>query len=89
MGHRDATMLRTRLRWEDINFEDSIISIRASNSKTGGARHIELHPTLAAWLHAYRPPDAHPTDLITPRTQLKWRLRALRTRAGYSPANPR
>lgn len=78
----------TRLRWQDVDFEDSIISIRARNSKTGGARHIELHPTLAAWLHAYRPPGALPTDLITPPTQLKWRLRALRTRAGYSPANP-
>ncbi|MBR1997820.1 MAG: hypothetical protein IJ993_05350 [Akkermansia sp.] len=54
MGHRDATMLRARLRWQDVDFEDSIISIRARNSKTGGARHIELHPTLAAWLHAYR-----------------------------------
>lgn len=78
----------TRLRWQDIDWEDSIISIRARNSKTGGTRHIELHPTLAAWLTAYRPAGALPTDLITPPTQLKWRLRALRTRAGYSPANP-
>lgn len=37
----------TRLRWQDVDFEDSIISIRARNSKTGGARHIELPPTLA------------------------------------------
>ena len=77
-----------RLRWQDIDFEDAIISIRAKNAKTGGTRHIELHPTLAAWLHAYRPTGALPTDLITPPTQLKWRLRALRTRAGYSPARP-
>ena len=35
----------TRLRWQDIDFEGAIISVRAPNSKTGGQRHIEMHAT--------------------------------------------
>lgn len=78
----------TRLRWQDISHEDAVVSVRSAASKTGGTRHIELHPTLAAWLAAYRPPTAADSDLITPPTQLKWRLRALRARAGFGTARP-
>lgn len=71
-----------RLRWQDIDFEDAIISVRVANSKTGGQRHIELHPTLAAWLRTCRPPTAAPEDLVTPQTALNLNLTALRRRAG-------
>ncbi len=40
----------TRLRWEDIDAEEGVISLRPQHSKTGGARHITLQPVLAAWL---------------------------------------
>lgn len=73
----------TRLRWQDIDFEDAIISVRAPNSKTGGQRHIEMHPTLAAWLRACRPADAAPTDLVTQDPSLNPNLSALRARAGF------
>ena len=73
----------TRLRWQDIDFEDAIISVRAPNSKTGGQRHIEMHPTLAAWLRACRPADAAPGDLVTPTKNLTANLAALRHRAGF------
>jgi integrase len=73
----------TRLRWQDIDFEDSIISVRAPNSKTGGQRHIEMHPTLRAWLLACRPADAAPTDLVTQDSSLNPNLSALRARAGF------
>ena len=73
----------TRLRWQDIDFEDAIISVRAPNSKTGGQRHIEMHPTLAAWLRACRPADAAPGDLVTPAKNLHANLTALRHRAGF------
>lgn len=72
----------TRVRWQDIDLEDAIISVRAASSKTGGQRHIELHPTLAAWFRACRPPDAAPADLIAPPTNLHANLTALRHRAG-------
>ena len=73
----------TRLRWQDIDFEDAILSVRAPNSKTGGQRHIEMHPTLAAWLQACRPADAAPGDLVTPSKNLHANLAALRHRAGF------
>ena len=73
----------TRLRWQDIDFEDAIISVRAPNSKTGGQRHIEMHATLAAWLRACRPADTAPGDLVTPAKNLHANLAALRHRAGF------
>lgn len=73
----------TRLRWQDIDFEDAIISVRAANSKTGGQRHIEMHPTLRAWLLACRPADAEPGSLVTPAKNLHANLGALRHRAGF------
>ena len=77
-----------RLRWQDISEDEGVVSVRAAASKTGGTRHIELHPTLAAWLRAQRPPDAAPSALITPQKDLKWRLRCIRRRAGYGDDNP-
>lgn len=73
----------TRLRWQDIDFEDSIISVRAANSKTGGQRHIEMHPTLRAWLLVCRPEKAAPSDHVTPSTCLELNMCALRARAGF------
>lgn len=77
-----------RLRWQDIDLEDSIVTVRAANSKTGGARHIDLHPTLRAWLLRARPADAAPTDTIIPASDLTNRLKAVRIRAGYGASNP-
>lgn len=77
-----------RLRWCDVGWEDAVISVRSAQSKTGGTRHIELHPALAAWLRACRPAAAADTDLITPAANLKWRLRCIRRRAGYNEQNP-
>ena len=77
-----------RLRWQDISEDEGVVSVRAAAAKTGGTRHIELHPTLAAWLRAQRPPDAAPDALITPQKDLKWRLRCIRRRAGYGDDNP-
>lgn len=77
-----------RLTWQDIDLEDNIISVRAKNSKTGGARHIELHPTLRAWLTTYRPATATPTATIICTPDLANKKKALLRRAGYSPSNP-
>lgn len=74
-----------RLRWADIDLEDNIISIRAAKSKTGGTRHIDMHPTLRAWILACRPANPQPDALITNNNSLEERLRALRHRAGIAP----
>ena len=39
-----------KLRWEDIDFEDKIITVPDAIAKTRIGRHIEMHPTLIAWL---------------------------------------
>lgn len=78
----------TRLRWRDYSPEDAVISVRKSASKTGGARHIELTPALAQWLDAHRPPGAGPDELIIPPADLRFKLAAVRLRAGYNAERP-
>lgn len=39
-----------RLSWEDLDWEEHVITIRPTHSKTGGCRHITLQPVLEAWL---------------------------------------
>ncbi len=79
----------TRLRWGDINLEDACISVRRAASKTGGTRHVEIHPTLHAWLAPLQP-HIHPQDeVIFPAgAMLTRRLRAVRRRAGFHAGNP-
>ncbi len=40
----------SRLRWDNIDFEENIITIHSTTSKTGGTRHIEILPVLKKWL---------------------------------------
>ncbi len=79
----------TRLKWGDINLEDGCISVRRAASKTGGTRHVELHPTLRAWLEPLNP-ASHPPGALLFRAgaQLTRRLRAVRRRAGFDASNP-
>lgn len=77
-----------RLKWADVDFEDSIITVRAQNSKTGGTRHIEMCATMRAWLQHAQPADFKPADLIVSPVDLTNKLKALRLRAGYSAKNP-
>ncbi len=78
-GVRPAEVLR--LRWEDIDEEERVISLRPRHSKTGGARHITLHPVLAAWLQEASGPREGP---ICPRGWPR-RWKALRHAAGLVP----
>lgn len=77
-----------RIRWGDVNFELGIITVRAGQSKTGGTRHVELHPVLRAWLAHCRPPGAQAEATIAPEKELRWKLRAVRKRAGFGEADP-
>lgn len=47
-GVRPAEVMR--LAWEDIDWEERVVSLRARHSKTGGIRHVTLHEVLARWL---------------------------------------
>jgi integrase len=39
-----------KVRWDDLDLEDNILTIRGEVSKTRRPRHITLHPTCRAWL---------------------------------------
>ncbi len=71
----------TRLRWEDIDEAEGIISLRPQHSKTGGARHITLHPVLGAWLQEA---GCEREGAICPRSWAR-RWKRLRQAAGLEP----
>lgn len=61
-----------RLRWEDVNEEEGVISVRGRASKTGGTRHVVLRPVLRAWLAYFAPPKGRKPDaLVCPKYSLK------------------
>lgn len=70
-----------RLHWSNIRFEDKVITIPPTHSKTGGARQVSLYPALKNWLErtsSYRLPDAP----IIPMSWIR-RWRELRRDAGF------
>ena len=69
-----------RLTWEDVSFEDGVITVRAAASKTGGARHVTICEALLAWLSLV--PEKERKGAIIPEY---WRSRweAVRKRAGW------
>lgn len=80
-----------RLRWQDVDWEEKVLVLRARHSKTGGCRHIPLRPALAAWLraalqHAREEGGAAPaeTTLLRPPNWVR-RWHALRAAAGLLP----
>ena len=69
-----------RLTWEDVSFEDGVITVRSAASKTGGARHVTICEALRAWLSLV--PEKERKGAIIPEY---WRSRweAVRSRAGW------
>ena len=77
-GIRPAELLR--LSWEDIDWQEKIINLRPKHTKTGGSRHITLHPVLIEWLKNVKNVK-HKTGLICPPNwAYKWK--SLRKAAG-------
>lgn len=79
-GVRPAELLR--LNWEDIDWQEKIINLRPRHSKTGGSRHITLHPVLIAWLRQLGGVHALSGRICPPNWVRKWR--ALRRAAGIT-----
>ncbi len=71
----------TRLKWEDIDKEERVITLRPQHSKTGGTRHITLHPVLSAWL---KESGGTQQGALCPRCWLR-RWKNLRHAAGLIP----
>lgn len=74
-----------RLTWEDVSFEDGVITVRAAASKTGGARHVTICEALRAWLSLVL--EQERKGAIIPEY---WRSRweAVRSRAGWGKKKP-
>ena len=77
-GVRPAEL--TRLRWEDIDWQEKVISLRARHSKTGGCRHITLHPVLLTWLRLEEKVKRRQGSICPPNWVRRWK--ALRRAAG-------
>lgn len=70
-----------RLCWEDIDWQEKVISLRPRHSKTGGARHITLHPALIYWLKKVsKNPSQQSGSICPPNWDRRWK--ALRRAAG-------
>ena len=77
-GVRPAEL--TRLRWEDIDWQEKVISLRPRHSKTGGCRHITLHPVLLSWLRQGSRVQQRQGSICPPNWLRRWK--ALRSAAG-------
>ena len=72
-----------RLEWSAIDLEEGHIEIGPNVSKTGRRRIIGMEPNLVKWLNAFRAEHGARRGLVTPRENLRGRLREIRTRAGF------
>lgn len=74
-----------RLTYNDVDWKNGSITIRARHSKTGGARRVDMAPPLRRILAAYRDKPKH--ERLCPK---KWTRHwaELRTRAGWSAEKP-
>ena len=73
-----------RLDWKHVDLVESHIEITAAVSKTCRRRIVEMEPNLHAWLSHYVTAGGPTTGLVTPKTNLRKRLRELRAAAGLS-----
>ncbi len=72
----------SRLTWGNIR--DSFIHITGNIAKTRQVRNVEIHPTLSAWLNAYKPTNAEQDTPIIPPD---WKRKDQATRSAAGIAN--
>jgi len=51
-----------KLDWKQVNLDESEIRLDATQTKTKKGRVVKIHPTLAAWLKAYKNQPFHPLN---------------------------
>jgi integrase/recombinase XerD len=68
-----------RLEWRDIRFDEGLVEVPTTKSKTASRRFVKIRPNLAQWLASYRGRQGR----ICP-TNLEARLRADRKAAGIT-----
>jgi integrase len=73
-----------RLEWRHIDLIEVHIEIAATVSKTGRRRIIEIESNLAEWLNHYIAKHGEAVGKVTPTSNLRGRLRAIRKAAGLN-----
>lgn len=73
-----------RMQWGDIDLAERVVSVRPRHSKTGGRRHVQICPALAAWLTQAAPAAPPPESRVCPPNwQRRWKR--LRHSSGIVP----
>ena len=67
-----------RLTWSNINMEERHIEVPDEKSKTGIRRIVDMEPLLIRWLDYYIKSGGNIQDAVTPSSNLRKRLRAVR-----------
>jgi integrase len=71
-----------RLNWQHVDLTERHIEIMSAVSKTRRRRIIEIEPNLATWLSYYIAKGGETVGSVTPSSNLRRRLRAIRKDAG-------
>lgn len=71
-----------RLAWSNINMEERFIEVPDEKSKTAIRRIVEMEPLLVRWLDYYFRKGGSNVGDVTPSSNLRTRLRAIRKAGG-------
>ena len=71
-----------RLAWSNVNIDECFIEVPDEKSKTAIRRIVEMEPLLVRWLDYYIKAGGNVQDGVTPTSNLRKRLRAVRKTAG-------
>jgi integrase len=74
-----------RLDWSNINMTEHFIEVPAESAKTEIRRIIEMEPLLIEWLNYFVRRGGKTSGAVTPKSNLRKRLRALRKAAKIDP----
>jgi len=76
-----------KIRWENLDLEDGILTVPDPIAKTRIGRHIEMHQTLKDWLEWHRSRGGKTEGTICPHPHMTLRryLRKIRSRSGLIP----
>jgi integrase len=72
-----------RLSWSNLNMEEHFIEVPDEKSKTAVRRIVEMEPLLVRWLDYYVRRGGSTSGDVTPTSNLRERLRAVRKTAGF------
>jgi integrase len=75
-----------RLSWNNLSIAERFVEVPEEKSKSGMRRIVEMEPLLFRWLDYYMRAGAKSEGDVTPTSNLRKRLRAVRKAAGIERA---